>query len=186
MPTSVHPSNPPPKEEVSAHAPATDQAGGFTSSIPWVDDHADCVVVTCSDHRFRAQTEEFISTLGFVSPHILSWPSGATIANPLAAMMGFLAKAFDRLFEKAVSAAGTARIILVAHEDCAAYKGESKIVSVAARSLGRKTVREIQIQHLRDAAGRLQHFLRGALVQAFYADVKGDKVHFNEVDLGLP
>lgn len=160
---------------------------GYTSQIPWVDAKADCIAVTCSDHRFEDQTRDFlIHALGFKHPHVLQWPSGVTIASPLAVLTGSLSKAFDLLFQKAVHVTGTTDLILIAHEDCGAYKyGGNKLIDLAARRLTGKPVREIQIMHLQEAVRGLRPTLRGVSVKGFYADViqgnEGEHVNFKEV-----
>ena len=158
---------------------------GYTSSIPWVNAKADCLVVSCSDHRFEDQTRDFlIHGMGFQNPHVLQWPSGVTIASGLAVLTGSLPKAFDILFQKALKVTHATTLILVAHEDCGAYKDDDLVNRVARKFTG-KTVKEIQTMHLKEAVRSLRPTLRGITVRAFYADViqEGDieKVNFKEV-----
>lgn len=162
------------KEELAQH--------GYTSSIPWVNAKADCLVVCCSDHRFEDPTRDFlIHGLGFQNPHVLQWPSGVCIASPLAVLTGSLPKAFDLLFQKAIKVTHATTLVLVAHEDCGAYKDDKLVNKIARRFMG-KSVREIQIMHLQEAVRGLRPTLRGVSVVGFYADVvEGDKVHFSEI-----
>ncbi|TSC82720.1 MAG: hypothetical protein G01um101420_78 [Parcubacteria group bacterium Gr01-1014_20] len=188
-----HPASAHSENETSHSEPTHPMSGeelvqnGYTSSIPWVNAKADCLVVSCSDHRFEDQTREFlIHGLGFQNPHVLQWPSGVTIASGLAVLTGSLPKAFDLLFQKALRITHATTLILVAHEDCGAYKDDDLVNRVARRFTG-KSVREIQIMHLQDAVTALRPTLRGVIVRGFYADVipgtEGEHVNFKEVSV---
>ena len=187
-PTSVHS-----EHETSHPEPIHPMSGedlvqhGYTSPIPWVNAKADCLVVSCSDHRFEDQTREFlIHGLGFQNPHVLQWPSGVTIASGLAVLTGSLPKAFDLLFQKALKVTHATNLILVAHEDCGAYKDGDLVNRIARRFTG-KSVREIHIMHIQDAVIALRPTLRGVTVRGFYADViqgnEGEHVNFKEISV---
>ena len=161
--------------------------GGYTSQIPWLNAPADCIVVACSDHRFEDQTRDFlIHGLGFRNPHVLQWPSGVTIASSLAVLVGSLPKAFDVLFQKALKVTHAKTLIVIAHEDCGAYKGDDLVDRVARRFVG-KSVKEIQVAHLNEAVRGLRPTLHGITVRGFYGDViqtaDGERVNFKEVSV---
>ena len=110
------------------------------------------------------------------------------LSLPLIATFGFLSKAVDRLLEKAVRHTGVTDIVCIAHEDCGGYKAEHvKLVDTAFRRAAGDSIRDLQIDHLRKAARRLQLGLRGTRVRAFYADVteaaSQQHVRFTEVSL---
>jgi len=161
---------------------------GFTSSYPWEDKQADCLVIACSDQRFRLQSLDFVKHLGFNNPHVIQFPSGLAAAHPLISVFGFLSKAVDKLLDKAIEATGAKDIICIAHEDCAAYKLEKvKLIDTTLRKFSGKSVRDIQFEHLQKAARRLQLALRGINVRTFYADVveSGSESHVNFKEIPL-
>jgi carbonic anhydrase len=160
--------NSPPKETriVSSN-------GQYTTSLPWEDVAADCLVITCSDHRFRKHVGELVEALGYKTPHVLSFPSGIAITHPLVSALGFLSKAIDKLVEKAISVTGAKEVVCIAHEDCGVYGADKiKLVDMAARHLRGKSIRDIQLDHVMRSTKRLQAALRRSSVRAFYADVE--------------
>lgn len=157
---------PPPPEEVRQ------PSDGFTAPTPWEDVSADCLVVTCSDHRFWTQVGEFIESLDYKHPHVLSFPSGIALAHPLITTLGFLAKGIDKLLEKALDVTQVKEVICIAHENCGVYgAGKIKLVDTLSRNLRGKSVREIQCDHVLKSVGRLRSAFRDIRVRAFYADV---------------
>lgn len=161
---------------------------GFTSPVPWRDTPADCLVIACSDQRFQPQTGDFVRRLGFDNPHVIQFPAGLAAAHPLISAFGFLSKAVDKLLEKAIEATGAREILCIAHEDCAAYRLENvKFLDTTLRKVSGKSVRDLQIDHLRKAARRLQLSLRGTTVRTFFADLDETgaepRVTFKEIPL---
>src|SRR5262249_7617409 len=124
-------------------------AGAFVSAIPWGDTAPDCLIVSCSDHRFEQQVRDLAHHLNFSYPHVLQVPSGAVLSLPLAAAFNFLSKAVDKIIERIVDAKQVREIILVAHEDCGAYKSERmSLVETAVKRFMGKSVIELQQDHL--------------------------------------
>jgi hypothetical protein len=157
---------------------------GFTSSVEYRDRPADCVVIACSDQRFRLQTLELVRHLGFSNPQLIQIPGGLVVSLPLLAASGFLSKAVDRIVEKALEVSGVETVICVAHEDCGGYRAENvRFLDTAVRRLTGGSIRETQITHLRKAARRLQLGLRQTTVRAFFADVAEPRVTFREIDI---
>lgn len=165
---------------------------GFTSSVPWEDEEPDCLGIACSDHRFRFQTLELLRRLGFTNPHMVQFPSGITLSLPLVAATGFLSKAADKFVERIIDSKGITDVICISHEHCGAYGLEKiKLLNFATRRFSGKSIRDIQIDHLRKAGRRLQTTLRGIRVRAFFADVVGadsgeQHVNFKEISLHRP
>jgi hypothetical protein len=178
-----------PASEPAAPPPGDQLAGeGASSAIPYEDHAADCVVICCSDHRFREPSLELVRRLGFSHPHMIQIPGGVAISLPLIAAVGFLSKAVDKLMEKAIRHTGVNDVICIAHEDCGGYKAENvKLIDTVVRKATGESVRDMQIEHLRKACRRLQLGLRGMTVRAFFADVveEGPSPHvsFREVSL---
>ena len=165
------------KAEIEVHT--------FVSDIPWQDDQPDCLIVCCSDHRFEQQTRELARNLDFKRPHVLQVPSGAVLTLPLAAAFNFLSKAVDKIIERVVDAKDVREIILVAHEDCGAYKIEKmSLVASALKRFTGKSVKDLQHDHLAQAARRLRLGVRGVHVRAFMASVVDEgeekRVRFEE------
>lgn len=162
----------------------------FTSSFPWGDVDADCVVIACSDHRFRKQTDEFLEHLGYKTPHVIKFPAGPALLHPLTTVMGFFTKAADQLLEKAIAAAKSRDsdepmdLVCISHERCAAYKaGGVKLIDLASRHLIGKSVKDLQIEHLKKTAKRISSTFGNVSVKAYMAEVVDDKsVHFKHID----
>lgn len=176
-----------------SEAKETDSASevaDFTSSIPWGDFPADSVVISCSDHRFRKQTDEFLEHFGYKTPHVIKFPAGPALLHPLTAVLGVFTKAVDQLLEKAIAAAkphGSTEpidVMCVSHEHCAAYKaGGVKLVDLASRHLTGKSVKDLQIEHLKKTAKRVSSTFGNVRVRAYMAEVVDDKlVHFKRVE----
>ena len=175
--------------ETEAPASGEDLEGkGFTSAIAYRDEPADCVVITCSDQRFRLQTLELVRHLGYSNPQLIQIPGGVVVSLPLIAAFGFLSKAVDRIVEKALEVTGVQNVICVAHEDCSGYRAENvRFLDTAVRRVTGGSIRDTQITHLRKAARRLQLGLRGMSVRAFFADVSDGhaeaRITFKEIDI---
>ena len=161
-------------------------ASSFVSDIPWQNDEPDCLVVSCSDHRFERQTRDLAIHLNFKQPHVLQLPSGAVLSLPLAATINFLSKAVDRIIERVVSMKSVKEIILVAHDDCGAYKADRvPLLNTVIKQYTGKTIPDLQREHLSQTAHRLRIGLRGVRVRAFFADVVSEnnepRVRFTEL-----
>ena len=153
----------------------------FTSTALFVDRPADCIVIACSDHRFRVQIDELVEHLGFKVPHFIKFPAGPVLAHPLVASMGFLTKAVDALLEKAIDAAGVKHVICITHDGCSAYRS-GKLLGMVSKQLTGMSMRELQEEHLRKTASRLEKAFRGVDVKAFIAEVEDDStVHFHNI-----
>ena len=176
--------------EVKETGNASEAASFFTSSFPWDDVAADCIVIACSDHRFRKQTGEFLEHLGYKTPHVIMFPAGPALLHPLTAVMGVFTKAVDHLLEKAIAAAkphGSTEptdVVCISHERCAAYKaGGVKLIDLASRHLIGKSVKDLQIEHLKKTARRVSSTFGNVRVKAYVAEVVDDKsVHFKHID----
>jgi len=168
--------------------PVAPASAGYTSSIPWKDTEADCVVICCSDSRFEQQNEDFVKSLGFSQPHFMQVPSGVAVFASLVAAAGFLHKGMGLLLKKAIELTGVRTVICIGHDDCGGYRaGKLRIVQAVARRLADKPVREIQHDHLRKAGRTIARQLgRNIEVRAFYADlVRGDAgAHVKYVHVG--
>lgn len=162
---------------------------GFASTIPWEDQTADCLVICCSDHRFRSQNIEFIKRLGYRCPHVISLPSGVGIAHGRAAASEFLPKAVKRLLAKAAELTGASDLICIAHEDCGGYRsGRVKLIGKVSRRLTHKSIGEIQREHLQAAARSIRHSLPDTNVRTFYAELfeEGGETRVRYKEIALP
>jgi carbonic anhydrase len=162
----------------------------FTSTVPWEDTDADCVVICCSDPRFEQQNEELVNSLGFSQPHFIQIPAGLAVFTSLVAAASFLHKGMGLLLKKAIERTGAETVIGIGHEDCGGYQaGKHQVVQAVARRLSGKPVREIQLDHLKKAGRTISRQLGDEVdVRVFYADVvkqaDGDRVKFSAVDWG--
>jgi len=161
---------------------------GYTSTVPWENEAADCVVICCSDHRFEKQNEEFVKALGFAHPHFMQIPSGVAVFASLVAAANFLHKGMGLLLKKAIDLTEVETVICIGHEDCGGYKaGKYQIVQAVSRRLAGKPVRDIQHDHLRKAGKTISRQFGGNVeVRVFYSDVvqepDGEHVKFVHVE----
>ena len=166
----------------------TESSSTFVSPTEWADNEPDCLVVSCSDHRFEEQTRELAHHLGFTRPHTIQLPSGPALTLTLVASFGFLSKAMDKIVEKAVEMkqATAKEIICVAHHDCGGYKmiGKVSLLAFATRRLTGRSIYDLQREHLAKAARQIARATHMP-VRAFFADVvdeaDGKRVRFTEV-----
>ena len=164
-----------------------DVENGYTSTIPWEDTPADCVVICCSDPRFERQNEDFVNRLGYSQPHFIQIPSGLAVFHSLVTMTSFLHKGMGLLLKKAVELTNVSTIVCIGHEDCGGYKsGKHEIIRTIPRRLAGKSIREIQVDHLKTAGRSISRQLGGNVeVRVFYADVVNspdhDGVKFTEI-----
>lgn len=163
----------------------------FVSTIGWEDSSADAIAITCSDHRFRRHTDELLTHLGYKMPHIIEFPAGPALLNPMVASLNFFTKTAEHLLEKAIVAArghgsdDNIDLILVGHEMCSAYKaGGVKLLDFGIRKLTGKSVAELQVEHLKKVARRIAGTFRKVEVGAFFAEVvaREKKVIFRNIE----
>ncbi len=163
----------PPVAPAEAHSPshAAETPGTFTSSIPIMTEATDCIAFSCSDGRFDESNRELLQHLGYTHPHIIQVPGGPSLLHSMVAVINILPKAMELLIGKAVDLTNVTEFVCIAHEDCGAYKaGKVRLIAEFARRLADKSIREVQIEHLRKAGHELELRLHGD-VRLFYADI---------------
>ena len=159
----------------------------YTSSVPWADVPADCVVVCCSDPRFEQQNEEFVQFLAFSQPHFIQVPSGVAVFTSLVAAAGFLHKGMGLLLRKAIDLTGVDTVICIGHENCGGYRaGNYEIVQALTRRLASKPIEDVQKDHLAKAGRTISRGLGSNIeVRAYFAEIArdgaGDQVSFSHV-----
>jgi len=111
--------------------------------------------------------------LGYTMPHFIQVPGGPASLYGLAAVSGFLTKAMGAFVDKAVDLLGVKELILIAHEDCGAYKaGRVEVLAQLTRRLSGKNMKNVQIEHLQKGARDLQARAgHGIEVLAFYGSI---------------
>ncbi len=158
------PVTPPSEEEL--------RASGFTSSVPFQDDEPDCLVIACSDHRFREQVREFLAGIGLRRPHLITVPGGVLLSSPLLSAVPYLSKTLDHIVERIIETKGLHEIVCIGHEDCGVYKaGKNKLVDLAVHRLAGRSMTELHLEHLSKTARRLRQTLPRVRVRAFLAEV---------------
>ena len=161
---------------MSQAQPASSITGPFVSEIQWLDDSPDCLIVSCSDHRFERQSRQLAAHLNFKRPHVVQVPSGAVLSLPLVTAFNFLSKAVDKIIERVVEMKKVSDVILLGHQDCGAYKAERMpLVSDVVRRFAGKSIKDLQQEHLAQAAHRIRIGLRQVQVRCFFAEVVGEK-----------
>jgi hypothetical protein len=183
--------------QASKHEPTLETTGplteeqirdGYVSPIALETEDADCVVIHCSDQRFKRQTEDFVKALGYSQPYVLQIPSGVAVFASLVAAANFLHKGMGLLLKKAIDLTDVHTVICIGHEDCGGYKaGKYEIVQAVTRRLAGKPVREVQHDHLRKAGRTISRQFGGNVeVRVFYADMveqlEGQRVKFVHVE----
>ena len=140
----------------------------------WTGPSVDTLAVFCSDGRFKQMTDQFLKE-GLKVPNcdVFAVPGG-----PGWLTVGmFNYKECDvaaRWLGTLIQAHGLKRAVLIAHEDCAFYKGKCKGASL----------QEIQKQQLTDlhaAKDRVERLGLGVQVELYYADIVDDHVTFKRV-----
>jgi len=146
----------------------------FESSEPFVADRIRAAAVTCSDGRWGRQIDEFIERglalprydrvavpggAGCLAGHLASWKEEAAIERQLALL---------------VEVHELARVVLIAHQDCAFY-------SVSLRVAGAELERQ-QRHDLDVAAQRVRQLHAGMKVESWFARRDGPRVTFERWD----
>ncbi len=173
--------------EVQTAGATVGSAKSFMAQAPWLDAEPDCLVVSCSDHRFEQQNRELARHLGFPKPHVVQLPGGAALTLPLVSVIGFLSKAVDKIIERVVEMKNVKTIICISHVGCGAYKtdGRSPLMGGIVKQLTGKTVAQVQQEHIASAARRIKMAIPGTRVRSFFADVvtEGDikRVKYEEI-----
>lgn len=159
----------------------------FTSALPFADARCDALVIACLDRRFRAQTEEFLKDhLKLENPTIMALPGGSA---PLVPLVGLTQKFLKGWLDFVVEAINVQRVICVAHNDCVTYQdlSDNRILNAFFQSAMGKSVKELQLDHLRRAKITFMTWFPGASVELYYADARphedgSKRVVFAKVD----
>ncbi len=162
------------KPAVAPSSPAVTVAKqGYICATPWSRELADVVVICCSSEKYELQNQELVKALGYTMPHFIQVPGGPASLYGLAAVSGFLTKAMGAFVDKAVDLLGVKELILIAHEDCGAYKaGRVEVLAQLTRRLSGKNMKNVQIEHLQKGARDLQARAgHGIEVLAFYGSI---------------
>lgn len=152
---------------------------GFTATTPFHPEPADVLVICCSSEKFELQHQELIAALGYNMPHFIQVPGGPASLYGLAAIKGFMAKAMGMFVDKAIELIGVKHVILIAHEECGAYKsGRNMVISELTQRLAGKGTKEAQLEHLRKASREVQSRLgRGITVTTYYGNIVEEGGH---------
>jgi carbonic anhydrase len=146
----------------------------YESGVVWSQERPDTVIITCVDGRWFRQFQEFAREHLKAGPltDFMAVPGGIepmTLADAVPKDFNF----FRRRIERLVEAHGTRRIVAIAHQDCAWYRGRQT-----------SDVTERQIADLRRGAARLRELFESAVVETYFARLSGttpDKVVFEAV-----
>jgi hypothetical protein len=139
----------------------------FVSLVPYTGRRGDTLVIYCTDPRFRKQTHEFLTTfLGVEDPFVVNIPGGPAALIPI---VGFAHKALKAGVDAVVGK--SKRVVLIAHQDCAAYSAEHKVLSrLVTAALGADIV-QLQSRHLKEAADLLRTWYPHVTIECFIARV---------------
>jgi hypothetical protein len=139
----------------------------FTASAPFDARKGDTLVIYCADGRFRAQTHEFLTQhLKLDRPVTITVPGGISIFMPI---VGFAHKVVKKWLDSFSEHAK--RVIVIAHEDCAAYQAEHGILEAVVTRITGSPVKDLQRKHLAGALSMLRVWYPHTKVEAYYAEI---------------
>lgn len=154
----------------------------FTAAAPFDARPSKTLVIYCADGRFRPQVHEFLTQhLELERPVTITVPGGVGVFLPLVGLAHKIGKGWLDAFSEHIT-----RIVVIAHEDCAAYRAEHGILDkVVTRIVGRP-IGALQKDHLARGLAQLRVWYPHATTETYYADVvdAGDgtrKVAFSAV-----
>lgn len=127
---------------------------------PWTDTQSDCVVVTCSDHRFSKATEAFLESLGHHQPHLIKLPGSVSMT------FAQESEEISQLIAFAIKHTGTSRVILLGHDQCGAYESVHSEMRLDGEP-DREYIRRVQREHLMDYARKLSTEMNVSVVTYF-------------------
>ncbi len=150
------------------------------SSVPYTGRRGDTLVIYCTDPRFRKQTHELLTSLGVEDPFVYNIPGGPASLVPI---VGFAHKAMKPGVDAVIG--NVKRVVLVAHEDCAAYRSEHKVLNRLVTAVLGANVQKIQERHLSEAASLLRTWYPHVTIECFIARVveggAGQQVKFDKI-----
>jgi hypothetical protein len=139
----------------------------FFAEAPFDARPSATLVIYCADGRFRPQTHEFLTRhLKLDRPVTITVPGGVGVFMPLVGLAHKIAKGWLDAFSEHIT-----RIVVVAHEDCAAYRAEHGILEKVVLRLVGKPVAELQREHLSRAVAQLRVWYPHATTETYYAAV---------------
>jgi carbonic anhydrase len=149
----------------------------YQARAPLVDAPAEALVIACSDRRFRAATDEFLSRhLGLRSWESVAVPGGAYMLSFAEALPKQL-KVGMRMVKAALGERGPGRIVLIGHQDCARYvEGFSSYLKRAGFSIEEKQKRD-----LTSVAKDLAENFSGKRVEAHFARIESGSAVFERL-----
>jgi hypothetical protein len=110
-----------PKRPIQLQTPKADQR--YFSSLPFDDERIHAASIYCSDGRFGEQMDEFLhNSLGLPRYDRVAVPGGAACMGGHL-MMHHEAQALERQLSFLINCHGLTRIVMIAHDGCAFYKG---------------------------------------------------------------
>lgn len=149
--------------------------GVFRSATPFHPEHAQTVVIDCSDGRYTPADEEFLeSTFGHPHADELNIPGGVATLHPLSAASWAEVEVVRTKLNFLVEAHHSVRIIVMAHEDCGHYK--TKYPGTAPEALADR-----QLTDLAAAVRELRSRYPGLECRAFRKRVDDGHIVFDEV-----
>jgi len=139
----------------------------YQSPVVWNPERPDTVVISCVDGRWRQHVQDFAINHLKAGPNsdFMAVPGGIeplTLSDIVPKDFNFFCRRLDAL----IAAHGTRRIVAVAHQECAWYRGH-KIGPFTA------DLREQQIADLRRAARLLREMFPAVAVETYFAKLSG-------------
>jgi hypothetical protein len=157
-------------------APAAPAAGVFTAPTPWSGQRPGALVVCCSDGRWHAQVEEFIRTSFAERPDLYVVPGGPAGLGVWSSSQDE-ARVGEKSFRFLAEAHQLEAVWLIAHADCAYYRGKYQPHDAAF------IVRR-QLEDMQRAAESISGWYPRITVHRIFASRQGDRVLFTTIQPG--
>jgi hypothetical protein len=145
----------------------------YVSTLPFDEQRVGAAAIYCSDGRFGEQMDEFLHlSLGLPRYDRVAVPGGA--ACLAGHMMVYHEKsAMDEQLSFLIRSHALSRIVLIAHENCAFYKG---------LWIAQKSIEDQQREDLKKAAAQIIFRSPGVKVESYFARKVGGQIAFERWD----
>lgn len=152
-------------------ATATILQASFRSTTAWREGKAEWLAVHCSDYRYHAHFEEFLSSRGAEDADRIAVPGGPHCLFPLAAFPKW-AWAGKKWLEFLVEHHHLHSIVLISHEGCSWYR------SLHIGGLALANLADRQVADLLKVRQFVSDLFPKLTVEAYFARPQGGTVEF--------
>lgn len=147
----------------------------YKSQTPFTEKESTVLVISCSSNVFLPYTREFLEKhLGLSTYDLLAVPGGPQFLL-LTEYLPKFAWVGHKWVKFLVERHRLKRVIIISHEDCAWYSEERLVPAFLQKfGVGIKSLKERQIEDLREIVGALHNLGLPITVEAYYAEKGAD------------